>query len=605
MDFLHALGAMLHQILTDGIGPVFDAHAAPQLYPFILGGLVASLLSFLGHLAFAKPDTPFRKRLGTQTPMLIGQVLGIYAIWLAYSTPVTSLFALPQWGVVVVIAAVVHAALAIGGAVMVLSTTIDQFAIPPNRLSGALAVIACVLLAAGWESEAWPMLLVVAGELLLAYAAAYYLAGILTDPKTFYADKPTWTGWQYTVVSLLRMFGLAYVVFAHPIAEPWLDLGMLTNLVGLYLVFAQLDELAIGLATWRQEARRAAAKAGRVTATAARETARPVRFYVTAPLALLIGLLGSQAIFAPVLPNTGLTPLIWIEASVAGAVYLIFRPLADWAGTKTREAANQAAAASYINLKSKAISDETYRKAYEEELRSKPWKRSPGRWGAWVFDHEAVVEKERQEAAKVARLKAQQAEQGVRQVAQQRGEAAGGAIVSVGSVALIFSLAIVAFALLAEHFGLSLTFGTNWAPTISWALGLAASQLPFVSLRFGRWAREDPARVKTIFGPMANASLLIVSVVGLSDQALKLALPAQGPAADMVAQVTQVDPRLVDGVIQTIHVMGWIGAVLVLVGYLVSIGTIYRSRYRLLPPPMVKAPVTSTRERQKVTAPVS
>jgi hypothetical protein len=284
--FMGLIGNLWQSILSYGIPPIYAADN-PRIYLFALGAIVLTLvLTFVRLIQTRKAST------------LLGLVFGLPVIelaWLAYSTPVDRLFGFAPGVVTTVAAGAIHGLLALMPLALV-GIWLAQLGLKAASLwSIGSELVACGLIVVGIETQAWPANLVVVleGALTFVVFASIGIAVLRVESRT--GKAPRWAGVLYFG---LWSAALLLILFAHPVQS------QLVALCTLFLAIIWIDGLA-GNNRWR--------------------------FLITVPVVLAAGALGAANVFAPLTHGAGLTFRVWIEATVAGAIFLFVAPLVDWA----------------------------------------------------------------------------------------------------------------------------------------------------------------------------------------------------------------------------------------------------------------------------------
>jgi hypothetical protein len=560
------LPAILDHVLSRGFPPLLDARAAPRLFPIVIGGLVLVLLIALLRIVFSRKDSfavrlgltyRFSTHLGIESLVLVIEALAIYAVWVAYSTPVDRLFQLPPVVPVRVLAVIVHAVLAVGGALLLVAVLLEVFNLSDRdggRWFAAALSATCLLVVFGWEVQHWPMLFLVIGEFLVFwYGIRTLVTALITDPSQVLNHGVT-TARTLVVDALVRIVGTASIILLHPLVEPFLGLGVLITLAGVYLLLIQVDDLAFGIAVWSSRGAKARLFVDRKR--------MPRRGYITAGLVLFGVLLGGFA--APALAalprtlNPTATSDLWLKASVAAAVFLVFHPLAQWAAAATLERAEQE-----LPGQLRPIAEDEIKKKRGGGARAVAFF-APGLVSWWERDDVDALTRSKV-AASLPRI-----------------------VKTLPYLAFVIFCALLSVDVLSRQLGLTITEASAWITGADWTTTLIATRLPFLFL-----SRGDRPLATQVLGPMNEASVRIVGFVGLASYALKFAQPGQAddPVQSFIQSLGANQHFLL--VLQRIHTEGWIAGALVIVGYVVYLLTMYSSRSALL---------SSVRPRQSVPA---
>ncbi|WIG61069.1 MAG: hypothetical protein OJF49_003817 [Ktedonobacterales bacterium] len=515
-------GNVFTDLFTEGIGPVFVARDAPLLYHLLLGAVALALIFAVKEI-FVTPDRhlPLGKRALVESGMLLGQFVFIYCIWLAYATPYSRLFGLPDSGAWGVVAICVHGLLSLVGVVgLALLWMVQTHVTVVGRWYAVALLVTVAAMVVGWEAHSWPGLYLVLCETALVYLVVWLVPAIVFDAKEVFDLNKPWSGGQYALKSVLTVGLLALIALLH---APGVYIA---NLLVVFLMLATFDDVALSVLSLVTK---------KLPQVVGSDTTWPSeRWRVTALVVVAIGVAGALGVFHGVGLNPGLGATLWIEASVAAAVYLIFAPLVNRARIE--------AWPELVKLVQGIVQSE-----------------SP-HGGGWVGDAVRWVTR------RLNGTPNPKPEEIATQLVQD-----------LPVASLLFFVVILCFDLLVAHAGLSVGVAGIWANRVSWGLSIVAGQLPFLLLT--KHEREIKDKLRGAFHPLTTFMRAVLSVIPFVATLFLLEAP-NGTTLDLrtLPLVSKLDSSAVEKALGTI---GAEAAVVVVAGYVLYLLMIWRMRWDL------------------------
>lgn len=335
----HGIGLPQH------IDDVIRSHDNPTLYPFALAALGTSVLIGLLNFVVLPRNTNLNQRateyiLGLTLILFALELLAIYLVWLAFSTPVDRLpFAPPagggRWlfipldGIYIVSAVLVHAVISLFGVSNLLTSwgTILLRLRSGRAPSTALAYVGFALTVAGWEVQHWPLWLIVPIELLLAYLISSIISDAIDDAfDRLKAGSPQAKRRVERVVEAFEsgaiLVAVVFITFHHNISSIPLSLSYPLTLLGLYFTVVALEKIVALCLSIRQAHQ------------LEYQYDNPRRWRITILLVPLLALLGASGVFNPLIANPSIGRDVWIEVGAVGTAYVLFKPLIDLAAKR-------------------------------------------------------------------------------------------------------------------------------------------------------------------------------------------------------------------------------------------------------------------------------
>lgn len=327
----------VHDIdLHDQFGP-FSAQWNPQLYQLTIGA--CTLITALFAVSLLMRPTRINLKnaasvsaLAASEGYLLFTLILVFLLWLSFATPVDQLpFGPPSpgasWGPIALealysgVAVLAHAIISLASALFIVAgVMVAQFGFSPRgafyQFCVVVAIIATII---GWELQHWPLWIVLLAELFLVLvvpemvvsacsaAAGRLYRGRFKSPLSLRRTNSV----SSLVAEVLGLTLIAGILFFH-ITDSYL-----ISLLGVYVGLLFIDRIIIyALGIWQPQ-------------DAPDGSLNPQRWMLTLPLILVITLLGSSGLFMPLGINYGLTQQVWLDAGLAAAAYMVFKPLID------------------------------------------------------------------------------------------------------------------------------------------------------------------------------------------------------------------------------------------------------------------------------------
>ncbi len=316
------LPGWLHVILTQNFTPLFVARNNPVIYPYIIAAIAFTFLGTVSILFYEKKG--FWLDIGDwlingimSGLFFIFCAIGIEAIWLGYSTPVTRLIFLPANDVVALIAVAIHATLTILGVTLMwvlweVITIFNPF-LSRKWLDGATFLVFSVLMIAGWETGHWPGGYLIPAE-ISDVAIMAFLTNVLWFPTT---TTDTRGGLEHLLYYLILSAGFWWIVLSHNISGVWWT--FILNSFLLFFAIIWLDHLLVGLYKM--------ARYKKVRKIKQADAEFGWRGYGVLILVIALGVAGAQGYFMPFMRNTGITGAVWIGVCACAAICLLIKSL--------------------------------------------------------------------------------------------------------------------------------------------------------------------------------------------------------------------------------------------------------------------------------------